>query len=487
MSTLNDTITLPDPPSTAELVAAGELDATEDYNTYPAPSLPMAVARRLVDDLFTNGGNRTLVYWRGDWWFWEGAAWRQVEDDLDVKEHLWHRLEQVTVRGDKEGDEKAWAPTTAKIHNVMEPLAIRCRLSGTTDAPAWLDGTDTPPAHNIVALKNGLLDLGTRTMSQHTPTYFNTWALDFDYNPTATCPVWEGFLADVFDHDPAGALLLQEYAGYLISGRMEQHKAMLLIGPARAGKGVISRALKQLVGVDNVVSPSLHSLGADFGMADLIGKPLAIVEDARADDDRRNNTTVERLLNVIGEDAVSVNRKNIDFWNGTLPTRFLLVSNEMPRFLDSSGAINTRFMSVKLRRSYADNPDTTLGARINQELSGVFNWALAGLDRLDQQGHFTRPTTMDEIQDLMGDMSSPSAKFLDENYIVTGQEGDYLAVSEVHGRYRVWCEDQELKPSNRDTFVQRLIAAESSVWFKNTSVDGGKKNRWLFGLREKSW
>lgn len=478
-------IAVPDPPTTAELVESGDLDTAEDWNIYPSPSLPMGVARRLVADLFTTGGHKTLVFWRGDWWIWEGPAWRQVEDDLDVKEHLWNRLEQVSY--DHKDGVKAWAPTTAKIHNIMEPLAIRSRLGGSVNAPAWLDGTEHPDAEHIVSLRNGLLDLETRTMAPHTPTYFNSWALSFDYDPAAECNVWESFLNEVFAHDPAGAQLLQEYAGYLISGRMDHHKAMLLIGPARAGKGVISRTLKQLVGVDNTVSPSLHSMGSEFGMADLIGKPLAIVEDARADDDRRNNATVERLLNVIGEDAVSINRKNIDFWNGTLPTRFLLVSNEMPRFLDSSGAINTRFMSVKLRRSFADNPDTTLGQKINQELAGVFNWALAGLDRLEQQGHFTRPATMDEIQDLMGDMSSPSSKFLDETYIVTGDDADHIHVSEVHGKYKVWCEDQEMKPSNRDTFVQRLVAAEPQLSAKNTSINGGKKARWIFGLKEKPW
>lgn len=480
-----NSITLPDPPTTAELVESGEIDAADDWNTYPSPSLPMGVARRLVADLFTTNGHKTLVFWRGDWWIWEGPAWRQVEDDLDVKEYLWNRLEEVIYF--QKDDKKAWAPTTAKIHNLMEPLAIRSKLAGSVDAPAWLDDTQQPKATQIVSLRNGLLDLDTQNMAPHTPTYFNSWALSFEYDPNAQCPVWENFLSEVFAHDPAGAQLLQEYAGYLISGRMDHHKAMLLIGPARGGKGVISRTLKQLVGVNNTVSPSLHSMGSEFGMADLIGKPLAIVEDARADDDRRNNATVERLLNIIGEDAVSINRKNIDFWNGTLPTRFLLVSNEMPRFLDSSGAINTRFMSVKLRRSFADDPDTTLGSRINQELPGVFNWALAGLDRLDQQGHFTRPETMDEIQDLMGDMSSPASKFLDENYIITGDEGDHIRVSEVHGKYKVWCEDQEMKPSNRDTLVQRLVAADSSVWFKNTSVDGGPKTRWLFGLKVKGW
>ena len=55
---------------------------------------------------------------------------------------------------------------------------------------------------------------------------------------------------------------------------------LLLIGPTRAGKGVIARVLKALVGRGNYAGPTLASLGTNFGLSPLIGKPLAIVSDA---------------------------------------------------------------------------------------------------------------------------------------------------------------------------------------------------------------
>lgn len=485
MSDLNSII-VPDAPTTAERIAAGELEAAEDYNVYPSPAQPMQVARRLVDDLFTTGGLSTLVYWRGDWWKWDQTAWRLLDDELDVKEPLWYRLEEVTYL-DKEDDVKAWAPTTAKIHNLMEPLAIRSRIPGTLDAPAWLDNTGHPPAATVISMQNGLLNLETKELATHSPRFFNTWALDFDYDPAATCPVWDGFLSEVFAHDPAAAHLLQEYVGYLISGRTDMHKALLIVGPRRGGKGTISRTVQQLVGVANCVSPSLSSLGSEFGLASLIGKPLAVVEDARADDDRRNNATVERLLNIIGEDAVSINRKNKDYWDGTLPTRFMLFSNETPRFLDSSGAITSRFISVRLKASFEANPDTELGAKLRRELPGIFNWALAGLERLERQGRFTIPETMAEMTDLMSDLSSPVMRFLDEKFTVTGGDEDTRTVTEVFANFKAWAEDQEMKTMNRDTFIQRVLAAQPSVSFKNTALPGQSKTRLFFGLKEKPW
>lgn len=472
-----------DPRTTAELVDAGELDSGKDWNTYPSPGQPMATARRLMSDLFTTSDGRALVRWRGDWWRYNGNCWDLLDDELDVKEHLWNRLEKV-VYLDKDHSERPWAPTTSKVHGLMEPLAILARIPGHLNSPTWITpAKDYPSAARLVSTGNGLLDLATRTLHPHTPKLFSTWALDFDYDPDATCPTWERFLGEVFAHDPAGAELLQEYAGYLVSGRTDMHKALLIVGPRRGGKGTISRIIQQLVGTANAVSPSLGTLGSEFGLAGLIGKPLAVVEDARADDDRRMNTTVERLLNIIGEDAIAVNRKNIDFWHGTLPTRLLVVSNETPRFLDSSGAITSRFMSVRLQASFESNPDTGLGRKLRGELPGIFTWALDGLARLEQQGRFTRPATMDEMHDLMADLASPMQKFLDENYIVTGEENDRLTVSSAHSEFKLWCEQEGLKIVNRDTFVQRVVSTEPRIKFKNTAVDGEPKTRQLFGLK----
>jgi putative DNA primase/helicase len=86
------------------------------------------------------------------------------------------------------------------------------------------------------------------------------------------------------------------------------HKILLIVGPTRAGKGVISRILGALVGHSNVCGPTLSSLATDFGLAPLLGKPLAVISDARMSG-RNSATTVERLLSISGEDTITINRK----------------------------------------------------------------------------------------------------------------------------------------------------------------------------------
>ena len=62
----------------------------------------------------------------------------------------------------------------------------------------------------------------------------------------------------------------------------------------------------------------MSSLSKNFGLSPLIGKPLAVISDARlGGGDQRD--ALERLLSISGEDTITIDRKHRDLWTGTLP------------------------------------------------------------------------------------------------------------------------------------------------------------------------
>ena len=65
-----------------------------------------------------------------------------------------------------------------------------------------------------------------------------------------------------------------------------------------------------LIGIENTVGPTLASLAESFGLSPLIGKPLAIIGDARLSAKSDRSAVTERLLSISGEDTLSCNRKN---------------------------------------------------------------------------------------------------------------------------------------------------------------------------------
>src|SRR5262249_12498728 len=153
-------------------------------------------------------------------------------------------------------------------------------------------------AHEFVSVANGLLHIHTRKLYDHNPALFNLTAVPFDYEHDVPEPTkWLTFLNELWPDDPESIAALQEFFGYVLSGRTDQHKILLLVGPLRGGKGTIARILKDLVGRGNYAGPTLTSLGANFGLAPLIGKSLAIVSDARLGG-TNTRQVVERLLSI---------------------------------------------------------------------------------------------------------------------------------------------------------------------------------------------
>lgn len=450
---------------------------------YPSPAKPLSVARALNRDVFTEDQCATLKFWRGAWYRFSGKSWRRVTE-LTVKGPIWERLEQVVYEGEKGIAD--YSPTPAKVANVLEPLQILNGLDDELEPPLWLAGERGNP-RDLIVLNNGILNYRTGEFTEdHDARLFTLWHLPFDYDPEAECPTWNRFLAETFAHDQAAARTLQQWFGYCISGRTDLQKALLLIGPPRSGKGTISRVLQQLVGMENAVSPSLGSLGGEFGAQGLIGKQLAVIEDARDDRNRNAATTVERLLGIIGEDKLTINRKNLPFWDGQLPTRIMLVSNEVPRFGDSSGALVRRFIAIELKRSHADNPDTALGRKLAAELPGILRWALEGLHDLEVAGNFTTPDTMAGVSEMLSDLSQPVAVFLDdhEGYEVTGSPEDCVLLRALHASYKGWCEQVGIGALKQTSFAQALKATDPRIELKNTAVGGQRKARRIFGVKE---
>jgi putative DNA primase/helicase len=416
----------------------------------PSPSEPMAVARVFAAHLFTAHGTPTLHHWRGGWWEWRTTRW--VELEQRAMQAAAYRYTEHATYGD---NADPWAPNRHKVANLLDALAAIVHLSERVSMPAWLDGTEYDAV--LVSVANGLLDVRSRELLGHTPRYFNSTSVPFAYDPDAAPPArWLAFLHDLWPGDPASIAALAEWFGYTISGRLDLHKILLLVGPTRAGKGVTARILGALVGADNVAGPTLSSLNGDFGLAPLLGKTLAVVSDARLNG-RNASVVVERLLSISGEDTLTVNRKYRDQWTGKLPTRIMLCSNELPQLGDASAAIAGRFVPLLLTRSWLHREDHELETALHTELPGILTWGLAGLERLNAQGQFTRPPHADEAMVALQDLASPVAAFVRDR-CVRGSEHE-VAVDAVYAAWREWADDNGHVKASKQVFGRDLRAA----------------------------
>ena len=426
----------------------------------PPPSAPMQVARVfMTHSLMVDGAPDapTMRYYRGGWWVWRRTHWTEVENRT-VRSLLYAFTEHAVYA---DGPiTKPWQPNRRKIGDLLEALASITILPDDIDQPSWLDHRRSG---TIIAVENGLLDLVSREMYPHTPRFFNQTSVPLAYSPQTAKPRhWLNFLDVLWPQDPEAINLLAEWCGYVISGRADLHKIMLMVGPTRGGKGVIARVLRQLVGKENVAGPTLHSLSGDFGMAPLIGKSLAIISDARLGG-RDGNIVVERLLSISGEDTLTVNRKYKDQWCGKLPSRLHVISNELPKLGDASAAIVGRIILLPLSHSWLGKEDYDLELRLHDELSGILNWCLSGLERLtiDNRNRFTRLSAAEDMIGVMRDLASPVAAFIRERCELGPNKE--IAVGLLFEAFKLWSDDNNYPRSPMLVFARDLRAAVASI------------------------
>lgn len=446
---------------------------------YPPPTAPLDVARELYTRYRIGGkGLLTLLAWRGGFMRWQTTHWSEL-DMAQLRSEVYDVLggvdyefpikeKGVTV----DYEIRPWSPDKRKVANVIEAMAAIGHTAIDIDPPSWINvhSAAGTPAGQVISCANGLLDMSTREVISHTPALFNVVSVPFAYEGTVGLPTaWLEVLQSIWPDDPDSIALLQEYIGYVLCGRTDMQKMLLLIGPTRSGKGTIARMLVALIGPGHVAGPTLASLGTNFGLSPLLGKPLAIISDARLGN-APTHTVVERLLSITGEDMLTVDRKFREPWSGKLPTRFVVLSNELPRFKDSSGAIANRLVILQMTNSFLGREDRTLDERLRAELPAILAWALDGLDRLSRTGKFTTPGSSHDAANLMMDLASPMSAFVRECCVRKPDE-EVLA-DRLYGAWKMWTEDNGHMSGAKSTFGRDLRAVVPELKVSQPTING---------------
>jgi len=372
-------------------------------------------------------------------------------------------------------------PDKTIVTQVIDALAAVAQLDVSLRAPFWLDDPADESAGEILACSNGLLFLPTQASMEHTPKLFNLSALDYEFDPDAAEPRrWLRFLHDLWGGDQEAIDTLQEWFGLLLSSETRFQKMLLLIGPKRSGKSTIARMIAAVIGRDSITNPTLSGLGEPFGMQSLIDKPVAIIPDARMGRQADVAKVVESLLAISGEDSVEVRRMYRSKWSGRLPTRFSILSNEVPRFADASEAIASRFLVLTITVSFYGHEDLGLFDKLIPERPSILKWALAGLQRLKQRGYFIQPKSGREDRDTLYDLASPIGAFVDERCSIDAA----LAVScaDLFSSWQTWCKSNGRDHSGTaQGFSRDLHAAFPSVHTYQPKIEG-RRPRWFSGI-----
>lgn len=328
----------------------------------------------------------------------------------------------------------------------------------------------------IINLKNSLYNVQEDALVEHTPDYYSTVQLNASYNPKAQCPRFRQYLTEVLDADQIP--LIQGMLGYFLVPITRAQKCFVIVGEGGAGKSQLLLVLNQvLLGSENVSNVSWQALNERFKTAELFGKLANIFADLPTKNIDDNGI----FKALVGEDYLTVEKKNRNPFSFQSKARLLFSCNNIPRNLgDKSEGFYRRLILIRFDHAVPEDiKDPNLLEKLRGEADGIFLFALEGLRRLIAN-NYKFSVTERNIRELdqYREESDNVLSFVGE-CCELGDTYDYGS-TELYNAYKGFCDDSGVKPYSQKNFVKQLMANFPGV---DRSVDKLGKRRIITGLR----
>ncbi len=376
------------------------------------------------------------------------------------KDYVQSRVKQIL---EQQNATKHW--TSHRAGEVAKYIAV--------DAPLlW----DRPPL-GILNVRNGLLDVESKTLKPHTSEHLSPIQIPVDYDPTATCQQWDKFVGEVFPSDCLS--LAYELPAHLMLPDLSHQVAFLLIGDGSNGKSTYLTGVQSFVGLQNVVGLSLQQLERDrFSTARLVGMLANICPDIPSD----HLASTSTFKAIVGGDRLTAERKFCPSFEFTPFCRLVFSANHFPQSRDGSFAVFRRWVVVPFERTFEGReviPKPVMDQRLSTptELSGLLNKALKALPLLRQRGSFTRSESTQGAWLEFREQTDPVATWLETHTAITPD--GMVTKKDLLIAYSAYCGEQGGPKMTEKAFGQALKRLRPTVREAQRVIQGSPKWVWL--------
>lgn len=233
-----------------------------------------------------------------------------------------------------------------------------------------------------IGTANGTLCLKTGEFHAGRPEDYLTKRLSVSYDPNATCPHWESFIAKVLP-DPDVASYVQRLVGYSLTGDMSDQSFYFLHGVGQNGKSMFLDVLARIMGdyAGNARREMIEDMkfaAYKTDLAQLPGVRLLIGLETSADGKLRDDV----IKSLTAGDPMKGEAKYMMPFEFRPCCKLWLAGNHKPVIEGTDFGIWRRVKLIPFTTviSAEDRiPQTVLLSRLLSEGPGILNWALEGL------------------------------------------------------------------------------------------------------------
>ncbi len=310
-----------------------------------------------------------------------------------------------------------------------------------------------------INLSNGTLNLHSLELLPHDPDDLFTYCLGYAYDPDATCPLFEKFIAEVLvkedsiDTDWQLVTLFQELLGYSLTPQTKREVMIWMFGEGGNGKSVALSVIKSLLG-PMAISVDFQSLGmpGNYDLADLPGTRVVFSTEA----ERGGHIAEGYIKRIVTGDPIKtrpIYGSPIDF---SSTAKIWWAMNDKPTIKDTTDSIWRRMKLIPFYRKFEEGKtaDVDLPEKLKAELPGILNWALRGLIRLTVNNKFTDADAANEAKRQYRDESNPVAQWINTMTVRTSYPSTLQAALYTH--FKNWCIDNGERAITSNQFGRDL-------------------------------
>lgn len=376
----------------------------------------------------------------GVFYLFNGVHWQRVED------------EKISAFfGTASGKIGYFSPAKAKTSGFAKKGVDQLR----TDANIMESSNDDKTVRiNLLNETLEITEFGHKLKS-HDSNDFLTYVLPFEHNPKAKAPLFKKYLNRVLP-DESSQMVLQEFLGYVFVRHLKLEKALILLGGGQNGKSVMFEIAMALLGKVNVSTKSLGDLtdrdSGNDNRAKLGDKLLNYGSEIRGKD-----VDADIFKKLVSGEPVAAREKYKTGFDLENNCKFMFNANKLPQGAERTEAYYRRFIIIPFDVKITNTEkDPELHTKIiREELPGVLNWVIEGLDRLLLNKDFTVCKAAEEALDTYKKESNNVLLFIDESGLIPHQTS-FRTIKDIHSEFTDWCDDPGHRPMAKNKFSKEL-------------------------------
>ena len=336
---------------------------------------------------------------------------------------------------------------------------------------------------NLINFKNGLYDMSTNTLLEHSPDFFTTCQINAKYLDDDELnelikneqnKYIDKFLDDICCNHIDRVDTLLEFIGYSMTYSIDLAKCLFLIGETAAnGKSTFIKLLSNLIGESNYCSISIEEFSERFFGSELSNKLLNIIHEVK----NISLTDISKFKAVISGDELSVEEKYKNRYKIKPFAHHIFAMNNLPAVKNGDEGFYRRLHIVPFEHKFSEEEQEQFNFDnlvTDSSLNYLANISLRKYLKMRDE-HRQNFSNYIESNDLVAGYKSAdnSAEiFLKDvfSYANIIDSNNKVKVKELYSLYSSWCEKYKFEVYSKRDFKNKALVI--GLFKKSKMKDG---------------